>query len=331
MARILSGVKPTGKMTLGNYIGAFRNFPEFQDSNETYIFVADVHALTKPIDPNELRETTYDIISFYLAAGLDPKKCVLFKQSDIMEVAMLNAILVNYIYMGELSRMVQYKDNVAKSKGKEIGCGIFTYPVLMAADLFMYDTELCPVGEDQRQHVELAHDIARRFNSRYGGDYLKLPKSVTPKTGKRIMSLSDPTKKMSKSDRAEDEKGVIYLQDTEKVIRKKIMSAVTDSEMRVVYDPENKPGISNLLTIYASMKNIEISEAEKEFEGANYGTFKKAVADAVMAEIGPFQERFYKFRADKANLDKIFADGAEKARVIARDVLDRVMKVVGLR
>ena len=167
MSRVLSGVKPSGKMTLGNYIGSFRNFSSFQDENETYIFVADVHALTKPIDANVLRSTTYDILSFYLASGLDPEKCVIFKQSDILEVAMLNAILVNYIYMGELSRMIQYKEHVQKNNGKEIGCGIFTYPVLMAADLFMYDTEICPVGEDQRQHVELAHDIARRFNSRY--------------------------------------------------------------------------------------------------------------------------------------------------------------------
>lgn len=331
MSRVLSGVKPTGKMTLGNYIGSFRNFKEFQDSNETYIFVADLHALTKPIEPKDLKATTYDIISFYLAAGLDPNKCVLFKQSDIAEVAMLNTILVNYIYMGELSRMTQYKDNVAKSSGKEIGCGIFTYPVLMAADLFMYDTELCPVGEDQRQHVELAHDIARRFNSRYKGDFLKLPKSIVPKTGKRIMSLSDPTRKMSKSDKADEQKGVIYLQDDEKTIRKKIMSAVTDSDMLVKYDPINKPGVSNLLMIYAAMKNIEIEDAEKQFVGANYGTFKKAVADAVMDELKPFQDRFNAYRQDEKNLNRIFANGADKARVIAKNVLDRVMKVVGLR
>ena len=331
MSRVLSGVKPSGKMTLGNYIGSFRNFSSFQDENETYIFVADVHALTKPIDANVLRSTTYDILSFYLASGLDPEKCVIFKQSDILEVAMLNAILVNYIYMGELSRMIQYKEHVQKNNGKAIGCGIFTYPVLMAADLFMYDTEICPVGEDQRQHVELAHDIARRFNSRYKEEVLKLPRSVTPKTGKRIMNLQDPTKKMSKSDKDDEQKGIIYLQDDEKVIRKKIMSAVTDSETEVRYDPVNKKGVSNLLTIYAAMKNIDIEEAEKEFVGSNYGNFKRCVADAVMEEIGPFKERFEKFRNDEAYLNKVFEDGASKARKVAKEVLERVMKVVGLK
>ena len=219
MARVLSGVKPTGKMTLGNYIGSFRNFASYQDENETYIFIADLHALTKPIDPQDLRNNTYDILSFYLAAGLDPGKCCLFKQSDIAEVALLNSIIINYIYMGELSRMTQYKDFVNKNAGKEVGVGLFAYPVLMAADLFMYDTELCPVGEDQRQHVELAHDIARRINNRYKENILSMPKAITPKVGKRIMNLSDPTQKMSKS--VKDPKGEIYLADDMKTVRNK--------------------------------------------------------------------------------------------------------------
>jgi len=331
MSRILSGIKPTGKMTLGNYIGSFRNFPDFQDENESYIFVADVHALTLPIDPEKLRSTTYDIISFYLAAGLDPNKTVLFKQSDIKEVAMLNSILINYIYMGELSRMTQFKAKSALLNQKRIGVGLFTYPVLMAADIFMYDAQLVPVGDDQQQHVELAHDIAKRFNSRYGAPLLTIPKSVTPKVGKRIMSLQDPIHKMSKSDDPKKQKGVIYLQDSEKDIRKKIMSAVTDSEAVVKYDPENKPGVSNLLTIYSAMKKIDIAEAEKTFDGVNYGTFKKAVADAIIEEIKPFQERFNTFRANEANLDKIFEQGAEKARKAASIVLERVEKAVGLK
>jgi len=331
MARILSGVKPTGKMTLGNYIGSFRTFPSFQNDNESFIFVADVHALTLPIDSEKLRSTTYDIISFYLAAGLDPEKTVLFKQSDINEVAMLNAIIINYIYMGELSRMIQYKTKSAQLNQKKIGVGLFTYPVLMSADIFMYDSELIPVGEDQRQHVELTNDIAKRFNSRYKGEFLTLPKTVTPKVGKRIMSLSDPSHKMSKSDDPKQQKGVIYLQDTEKVIRKKIMAAVTDSESVVRYDVANKPGVSNLLSIYSAMKNCSIEEAEAEFKDANYGTFKKAVADAVMDEIGPFKERFEAFRADEAKLDKIFEDGAVKARKVANVVLDRVKIAVGLK
>ena len=328
MARVLSGVKPTGKMTLGNYIGSFRNFASYQDENETYIFIADLHALTKPIDPQDLRNNTYDILSFYLAAGLDPEKCCLFKQSDIAEVALLNSIIINYIYMGELSRMTQYKDFVNKNAGKEVGVGLFVYPVLMAADLFMYDTELCPVGEDQRQHVELAHDIARRINNRYKENILSMPKAITPKVGKRIMNLSDPTQKMSKS--VKDPKGEIYLADDMKTVRKKFMSAKTDTGCEVKYDVENKPGISNLLQIYAAIKEISIEDAEKEFVGCNYGTFKGKVADAVIAELEPFQQRYLSYRQNEELLNEIFAKGAAKAKVIATEVLERVKKAVGL-
>ena len=328
MARVLSGVKPTGKMTLGNYIGSFRNFASYQDENETYIFIADLHALTKPIDPQDLRNNTYDILSFYLAAGLDPEKCCLFKQSDIAEVALLNSIIINYIYMGELSRMTQYKDFVNKNAGKEVGVGLFAYPVLMAADLFMYDTELCPVGEDQRQHVELAHDIARRINNRYKENILSMPKAITPKVGKRIMNLSDPTQKMSKS--VKDPKGEIYLADDMKTVRKKFMSAKTDTGCEVKYDVENKPGISNLLQIYAAIKEISIEDAEKEFVGCNYGTFKGKVADAVIVELEPFQQRYLSYRQNEELLNEIFAKGAAKAKVIATEVLERVKKAVGL-
>lgn len=328
MARVLSGVKPTGKMTLGNYIGSFRNFASYQDENETYIFIADLHALTKPIDPQDLRNNTYDILSFYLAAGLDPEKCCLFKQSDIAEVALLNSIIINYIYMGELSRMTQYKDFVNKNAGKEVGVGLFAYPVLMAADLFMYDTELCPVGEDQRQHVELAHDIARRINNRYKENILSMPKAITPKVGKRIMNLSDPTQKMSKS--VKDPKGEIYLADDMKTVRKKFMSAKTDTGCEVKYDVENKPGISNLLQIYAAIKEINIEDAEKEFVGCNYGTFKGKVADAVIAELEPFQQRYLSYRQNEELLNEIFAKGAAKAKIIATEVLERVKKAVGL-
>lgn len=328
MARVLSGVKPTGKMTLGNYIGSFRNFASYQDENETYIFIADLHALTKPIDPQDLRNNTYDILSFYLAAGLDPGKCCLFKQSDIAEVALLNSIIINYIYMGELSRMTQYKDFVNKNAGKEVGVGLFAYPVLMAADLFMYDTELCPVGEDQRQHVELAHDIARRINNRYKENILSMPKAITPKVGKRIMNLSDPTQKMSKS--VKDPKGEIYLADDMKTVRKKFMSAKTDTGCEVKYDVENKPGISNLLQIYAAIKEISIEDAEKEFVGCNYGTFKGKVADAVIAELEPFQQRYLSYRQNEELLNEIFANGAAKAKIIATEVLERVKKTVGL-
>lgn len=324
MERILSGIKPTGKLTLGNYIGALRNFKNFQEQGECFIFIADLHALTLPIDPLELKTNSRDIAAFYLAAGLDPNKCNIFLQSHVSAHAELNAIMQNFLYMGELSRMTQFKDKSQKLNKEKIGLGLFAYPVLMACDILLYDATIVPVGEDQIQHVELTRDLAKRFNHRYG-DTLIMPKAVVTKVGARIMSLSDPTKKMSKS----DEKGDIFLKDDPKVIRKKIMSAVTDSESVVRYDVENKPGISNLLTIYASLKNITIPEAEKEFEGANYGTFKKAVADAVIEEIEPFQKRYQKIIASNY-VDEVLNRGAERAKSIADATLKRVHDVVGL-
>lgn len=324
MERILSGIKPTGKLTLGNYIGALRNFKNFQEQGECFIFIADLHALTLPIDPLELKTNSRDIAAFYLAAGLDPNKCNIFLQSHVSAHAELNAIMQNFLYIGELSRMTQFKDKSQKLNKEKIGLGLFAYPVLMASDILLYDATIVPVGEDQIQHVELTRDLAKRFNHRYG-DTLIMPKAVVTKVGARIMSLSDPTKKMSKS----DEKGDIFLKDDPKVIRKKIMSAVTDSESAVRYDVENKPGISNLLTIYASLKNITIPEAEKEFEGANYGTFKKAVADAVIEEIEPFQKRYQEIIASNY-VDEVLNRGAEKAKSIANATLKRVHDVVGL-
>ncbi len=324
MERILSGIKPTGKLTLGNYIGALRNFKNFQEQGECFIFIADLHALTLPIDPLELKTNSRDIAAFYLAAGLDPNKCNIFLQSHVSAHAELNAIMQNFLYMGELSRMTQFKDKSQKLNKEKIGLGLFAYPVLMACDILLYDATIVPVGEDQIQHVELTRDLAKRFNHRYG-DALIMPKAVVTKVGARIMSLSDPTKKMSKS----DEKGDIFLKDDPKVIRKKIMSAVTDSESVVKYDVENKPGISNLLTIYASLKNITIPEAEKEFEGSNYGTFKKAVADAVIEEIEPFQKRYQEIIASNY-VDEVLNRGAERAKSIANATLKRVHDVVGL-
>lgn len=324
MERILSGIKPTGKLTLGNYIGALRNFKNFQEQGECFIFIADLHALTLPIDPLELKTNSRDIAAFYLAAGLDPNKCNIFLQSHVSAHAELNAIMQNFLYMGELSRMTQFKDKSQKLNKEKIGLGLFAYPVLMASDILLYDATIVPVGEDQIQHVELTRDLAKRFNHRYG-DTLIMPKAVVTKVGARIMSLSDPTKKMSKS----DEKGDIFLKDDPKVIRKKIMSAVTDSESVIKYDVINKPGISNLLTIYASLKNITIPEAEKEFEGANYGTFKKAVADAVIEEIEPFQKRYQEIIASNY-VDEVLNRGAERAKSIASATLKRVHDVVGL-
>lgn len=324
MERILSGIKPTGRATLGNYIGALRHFKEYQEMGETFIFIADLHALTLPIDPKELWQNSRDIAAFYIASGLDPQKAHIFLQSHVPAHAELNAIMQNYLYMGELSRMTQFKEKSSKLKQEAIGLGLFAYPVLMACDILLYDATMVPVGEDQTQHVEITRDLVKRFNHRYG-DILKMPKAITPKVGARIMSLSEPTKKMSKS----DPKGDIFLLDDLKTIRKKIMSAVTDSGNEVRYDKENKPGISNLLTIYASLKDITIEEAEKEFEGAQYGTFKKAVADVVVAEIEAFQKKYHEI-IDSGKLDQILEDGAAAANIVANQTLKRVQKAIGL-
>ena len=322
--RILTGIKPTGQLTLGNYIGVLRNLKNQMDRGECFIFIADLHALTLPIEPEVLRQNSIDLAAFYLAAGLDSKRTALFLKSSVSAHAELNAIMQNYLYMGELSRMTQFKDKSAKMKESAIGLGLFAYPVLMACDIVLYDATIVPVGEDQVQHVELTRDLVNRFNNRYG-DVLTMPKAELRKVGKRIMSLSDPTVKMSKS----DPKGDVYLKDEPAVIRKKIMSAVTDSGSEVKYDPENKPGISNLLTIYSAMKDISIEEAEKVFEGSRYGDFKKAVADAVLEELEPFQARYREIIANKS-YEEALRKGAEKARVVANKTLKRVQKAIGL-
>lgn len=323
--KILTAIKPTGQLTLGNYLGVLKNLKNEQEKGETFIFIADLHALTLPIDPNQLRENSIDIACFYLAAGLDPNKNTLFLQSDVSTHAEMNAIMQNYLYMGELSRMTQFKDKSAKMEKNAIGLGLFAYPVLMASDIILYDADIIPVGEDQVQHIELTRDLVHRFNNRYG-DVLVMPKAVTPKVGARIMSLSDPSKKMSKS----DAKGDIFLKDDLTVIRKKIMSAVTDMEANVYFDPVNKPGISNLLTIYAATKSITIEEACEQFKGCTrYGDFKKAVADAVIEELTAFQERYKKIKEEKLYVEVLKA-GATKANEISKRTLDRVKKAVGL-
>lgn len=322
--RILTGIKPTGQLTLGNYIGVLKHLPKEVDRGECFYFIADLHALTLPIDPEVLRQNSIDLACFYMAAGLDTSKVTLFLQSSVSAHAEMNAIMQNYLYMGELSRMTQFKDKSSKMKESAIGLGLFAYPVLMASDIILYDASIVPVGEDQKQHVELTRDLVNRFNNRYG-DILTMPKSEMRKVGARIMSLSDPSKKMSKS----DPKGDIFLKDDLAVIRKKIMSAVTDSGSEVKYDVENKPGISNLLTIYASLKDISIEEAEKEFVGYRYGDFKKAVADVVVNELEAFQKKYREILESKA-YEKVLLEGAKKANEVANKTLNRVKKAVGL-
>ena len=322
--RILTGIKPTGQLTLGNYIGVLKHLPKEVSRGECFYFIADLHALTLPIDPEVLRQNSIDLACFYMAAGLDTSKVTLFLQSSVSAHAEMNAIMQNYLYMGELSRMTQFKDKSAKMKESAIGLGLFAYPVLMASDIILYDASIVPVGEDQKQHVELTRDLVNRFNNRYG-EILTMPKPEMRKVGARIMSLSDPTKKMSKS----DPKGDIFLKDDLAVVRKKIMSAVTDSGSEVKYDVENKPGISNLLTIYASLKEISIEEAEKEFAGSRYGDFKKAVADVVVNELEGFQKKYREILESKA-YEKVLIEGAKRANEVANKTLDRVKNAVGL-
>lgn len=328
MERMLSGIKPTGKLTLGNYLGAIKNFISYQDSYELYIFIANLHAITVPQDKQELKKNTYDLAALYLACGLDPEKTTLFLQTDVLEHANLGFVLTCHTYMGELNRMTQYKDKVGSSSDQSIGVGLFTYPTLMAADILLYDPKYIPVGDDQKQHVELTRDIAQRFNNRHGETFV-VPEPVVPKVGARIMSLQDPTKKMSKSDDAND-KSCIYLLDDPKIARKKIMSAVTDLEMSIKYDPVNKPGISNLLTIYSCLANISISDLEKKYEGSNYGTFKKELADVLENFLVDLQTK-YKEICDSKIVEKVFEEGALKARAIARKKMTKVFKKLGLQ
>ena len=323
---MLSGIKPTGKVTLGNYIGALSQFIKYQDEYEMYIFLADLHALTLPIDPKELRQNSIDLIAIYLACGLDPEKVCLFKQSEVHEHAELGYILTCNSNMGELSRMTQYKDKTQNMELGSIPTGIFIYPALMAADILLYDPDYVPVGVDQKQHVELTRDIAIRFNNRYG-DKFKVPEPLMAKQGAKVYSLSNPTKKMSKS---ESDKGTIYLLDDVNISRKKIMSAVTDSENEIRFDMENKPGISNLLTIMSALSNRSIDDICNEYNGQGYGTFKKAVADVVCDFLSDLQNKVTEIKSSGV-IEEILAKGREKASYIASKKLSKIYRTIGLK
>ena len=327
MKRMLSGIKPSGKVTLGNYIGAIKNFVNYQNEYELFIFIANMHAITVPQDKLELKRNTLDLAMLYVACGLDPEKTTLFVQTDVLEHANLGFVMNCNSYMGELNRMTQYKDKIAKNPKGLNTVGLFTYPCLMAADILLYDPDYIPVGEDQKQHVELTRDLAIRFNSKYG-DTFKVPEPLTPKTGARIMSLQDPSKKMSKSDDESLDKGCIYLLDEPAIARKKIMSAVTDSGCEIKYDVENKPGISNLLQIYSSLTGISIPEVEEKYVGKNYGEFKKDLGDIVFNLLTEIQEKYNKIKESKEIYD-ILKNGAEKATYFARKKLQKVYKKIG--
>lgn len=325
MKNIFSGVKPSGEVTLGNYIGAIRNFVELQNHYNCYFCVVDLHAITVPQDKLELEKRIKDIAALYIACGINPEKAVIFIQSEVSAHSELSWILECHTYIGELNRMTQFKDKIKKSSQEAITSGLYTYPVLMAADILLYDAHLVPVGDDQKQHVEITRDIAARFNNRYGETFV-MPDIYIPKVGARIMDLQEPEKKMSKSD---DDKGCILLLDDKKVINKKIMSAVTDSEMKIKYDKANKPGISNLLTIYSAITQKSIESLEKQFENSNYGEFKKALATKLVSFIEPIQERFYNIR-NSSKLDEILDKGQEVAEKVAKQKLLEVKKKIGL-
>lgn len=325
MKRIFSGVKPSGDLTLGNYIGAISNFTKFQHDYDCLFCVVDLHAITVPQDRQELKKRVKDIAALYIACGIDPNKTHIFVQSEVPGHTQLAWILECHTYIGELNRMTQFKDKAQKLGTDGLSSGLYTYPVLMAADILLYDADLVPVGEDQKQHVEITRDIAIRFNNRYGETFV-VPEHFIPKVGARIMDLQEPTKKMSKS---ENDKGCILLLDEPSIIRKKIMSAVTDSETQIYYDPQKKPGISNLISIYAIITNKTIDEVVEEFKDANYGPFKKALADKLIERILPIQERFKDIRNSK-ELDDILDAGRDYAMHLATRKINKVMKKVGL-
>lgn len=323
---ILSGIQATGVLTLGNYLGSLNNWIEMQDKYDCYYMIADLHTLTIRKDPEELRRNTLALLALYVAAGLDPEKNTIFIQSHIPAHPALSWVLNCYTYMGELNRMTQFKDKAAKH-ADNINSGLFTYPVLMAADILAYNADLVPVGDDQKQHLEITRDIAERFNSIYGETF-KLPEAYIGKVGARIMGLQDPTSKMSKS--AVNELDKILLTDTPDDIRKKFKKAVTDSENKVRYDKEAKPGVSNLMSIYGIIKHKSMEEIEKEFDGKGYGDFKTAVAEAVVERLEPLQKRYNELLENPEKLKAIYEKGDKKAREITDKLLKEVYKKVGL-
>ncbi|MFS0644560.1 tryptophan--tRNA ligase [Siminovitchia sp. 179-K 8D1 HS] len=324
MKTIFSGIQPSGVITLGNYLGAIKQFIELQHEYDCYFCVVDQHAITVPQDRLELRKNIRSLAALYIAAGLDHQKATLFIQSEVPAHAQASWMLQCIAYIGELERMTQFKD---KSAGKEaVSVGLLTYPPLMAADILLYGTHLVPVGEDQKQHLELTRDLAERFNRRYN-DIFTIPEVRIPKVGARIMSLQEPTKKMSKSD--PNRKAFITLLDEPKQIEKKIKSAVTDSDGIVKFDRETKPGVSNLLSIYSILANRTIEELELQYEGKGYGEFKADLAEVVIQALAPIQER-YRNLVDSQELDDILDEGAEKARTKANRMLKKMENAMGL-
>ena len=322
---MLSGIQPSGDLTLGSYLGAIRNWAERADQFDCYYFMADMHTITVRQNPADLRRRTLEQLAQYIACGLDPEKNTLFIQSHVPQHAELGWILDCYTMFGELSRMTQFKAKSA-AHAENINAGLFTYPCLMAADILLYQPDYVPVGEDQKQHVELTRDIANRFNGIYG-DVFKIPQPFIPKVGARVMSLTSPENKMSKSDK--DPNGCVYLMERPEDIARKFKRAVTDSETSVRFDPEHKPGVSNLMQIYAAATGKTYEEIEAEFDGQGYGAFKTAVGDSVVELCRPIREEASRLIKDKAYLESVYRAGAEKAGYIASKTLRKVYKKVG--
>ena len=324
--RIFSGVQPSGNLTIGNYLGAIKNWIPLQDEYECLYCVVDLHTLTVRQKPAELRQRSLNLLALYMACGLDPKKSILFLQSHVSAHAELAWILNCYTYMGELNRMTQFKDK-SQRHGDNINAGLFTYPVLMAADILLYQADLVPIGQDQKQHLEITRDVADRFNNIYG-DTFTIPEAFIPKIGAKIMSLQEPEKKMSKSD--ENENAFVLILDSQDAVMRKFKRAVTDSEREIRYDEQNKPGVSNLISIYSSVTGKSISDIEKEFEARSYGDLKETVGQSVVDMLVPIQQKFNEFSADKEQLNLILKENAEKAAYMARKTLSKVQRKIGL-
>ncbi|MCH5321155.1 MAG: tryptophan--tRNA ligase [Eubacterium sp.] len=322
--RSLSLIQPTSVPTLGNYLGAMKGWPTFQDDFDTVFGIADLHSITVRQDPKKLRELTVQLYAILLSVGLDPEKSILFVQSHVPQHSQLGWILNCYTMFGELNRMTQFKDK-SQQHSDNVNSGLFTYPCLMAADILLYQADVVPVGADQKQHLEIARDIAERFNGIYGNVFT-VPEPYIPQNGARVMSLADPTRKMSKSD--PNPKGTVYLTDEPSVIMKKFKSAVTDSEMSVRY-AEGKDGINNLMTIYSAVTGKSFDTIESEFAGKGYGDFKTAVGEAVVAELEPVQKKFKEYMTDKAYLQEQWTKGADLAQRVSQRTLDKAMKKIG--
>ncbi len=322
---VFSGVQPSGNLTIGNYLGAIKNFSRFSEEYKTFYCVVDLHAITVRQVPQELRRRTYETLALYMASGLDEKKNTLFVQSHVPAHAELGWILDCYTMFGELSRMTQFKDKSQKH-AENINAGLFTYPALMAADILLYQTDVVPVGIDQKQHLELARDVAERFNQAYG-DTFTVPDGFIAKDTMKIMSLAEPTSKMSKSD--ENQNAVVYILDSKDDVMRKFKRAVTDSDAEVRYDPENKPGVSNLITIYSAFSGKTIEQTEREFSGKGYGDFKMAVGEVCADGLAPVRDEFARLMADKAHLEAVMKAGADEAAYYARKTMSKVRRKIG--